>query len=339
MRYADTYDLIRLPYFKLNADKKIILKPQYRKYHIVDSHTHLGWSYLFGRRIDLSILNKQTLHFFPERGNTLDLNHYSAVDFAPHTAKKARLETIRGAFDTRGFGRTHTLPNILEEMDRMGISESITLAIDFPFVSNNSEHILHSIASQEEYKKRIIPFISLHPLDLHKERKLLGFIGKGAQGIKLHPQIQMFRPTDRGAYEIYELARKHALPILFHTGLSPISPKWQKKFVEFDDFAIVCRDFPENTFVLGHSGVLEYGRAMELSRKYENVYLELSGQPPQVIKEMLLKNGHEKLLFGSDWPYYPSIIPLAKVLIATERAKDEVRASILGRNAQRLFKI
>jgi len=52
---------------------------------------------------------------------------------------------------------------------------------------------------------------------------------------------------------------------------------------------------------------------------------------------MIRKNGHEKLLFGSDWPYYPSIIPLAKVLLATEREKDEVRADILGANVQRLF--
>lgn len=337
MRYADTYDLIRLPYFELNDAKKIVLKPQYKKYTIIDSHTHLGWSYLFGRKIDLSAVHERTLHFFPEQDNTLDLNHYSAVDFEAKTAKKARYETVRGAFDTKGFSKTHTIPNILEEMDRMGIAQSITLAIDFPFMSNNSEHILLSIASQREFKKRIIPFVSLHPLDIHKERNLMGFIEKGARGIKLHPQIQMFRPTDRGAYEIYELAKKHSLPILFHTGLSPISPQWQKRFVEFDDFATLCRDFPDNTFILGHSGVLEYERAMELSEKYEHVYLELSGQPPQVIGEMIRKNGHEKLLFGSDWPYYPSIIPLAKVLLATEREKDEVRARILGANAQRLF--
>lgn len=337
MKYIDVYDFIKLPYFELDEDKKLILKPHYKKYHIIDSHTHLAWSYLFARKIDLHARYGQTLHFFPERGNDIDLNHYSAVDFEANTAKKARFETVRGAFNSQGFGRTHTIPNMLEEMDRMGISQSVALAIDFPLVSNNSEHMLTSIATQKEIKKRIIPFISLHPLDFHKERKLKEFIRQGARGIKLHPQIQLFKPTDRGAYEIYELAKKYKLPILFHTGLSPISPRWQKRFVEFSEFEKVCKDFPENTFILGHSGVLEYKAAMELSRTYTHVCLELSGQPPHAIREMIEKNGHEKLLFGSDWPYYPSAIPLAKVLIATEGLKEDVRAGLLGTNARRIL--
>lgn len=337
MKYDDVYDFIKLPYFELDGDKKLILKPYYKKYHIIDSHTHLGWSYLFAKKTDLHAHYEQTLHFFPERGNKIDINHYSAVDFEANTAKKARFETVRGAFDSRGFSRTHTIPNMFEEMDRMGIFQSIVLAIDFPLMSKNSEHILSSVSSQKEISKRIIPFISLHPLDFHKERKLAEFMKKGARGIKLHPQIQLFKPTDRGAYEIYELAKKHKLPILFHTGLSPISPAWQKRFVEFSEFARVCDDFPENTFILGHSGVLEYKIAMDLSKKHKNVYLELSGQPPQVIREMIQKNGYEKLLFGSDWPYYPSAIPLAKVLIATETMKEEVRGGLLGTNAMRVF--
>lgn len=337
MKYADVYDLVRLPYFELNKDEKLVLKPSYKRFHIIDSHTHLGWSYLLARKIDLSIYHEQTRHFFPEKGNELDLDHYSAVDFEADTAKKARFETVRGAFNSGGFSRTHTIPNMVEEMDRMGISQSIALAIDFPLLSNNSEHILSSIASQKEINKRIIPFISLHPLDLDKERKLTEFMKKGARGIKLHPQIQLFKPTHRGAYEIYEIAKKYKLPILFHTGLSPISPSWQKRFVEFSEFAKVCMDFPENTFILGHSGVLEYQKAIALSKKHKNVYLELSGQPPQVIREMIQKNGYEKLLFGSDWPYYPSAIPLAKVLIATETMKEEVRGGLLGINAMRVF--
>lgn len=337
MKYVDIYDFIKLPYFELDGNKKLTLKPHYKNYHIIDSHTHLGWSYLLARRIDLHAHYDQTLHFFPEKGNDIDLSHYSAVDFKANSARKARFETVRGAFNSRGFSCTHTIPNILEEMDRMGIAQSITLAIDFPLLSNNSEHILSSILSRKEISKRIIPFISLHPLDLHKERKLVEFMKKGARGIKLHPQIQLFKPTHRGAYEIYELAKKYKLPILFHTGLSPISPAWQKKFVEFSEFATVCKDFPENTFILGHSGVLEYKTAMDLSKKYENVYLELSGQPPQVIEEMIQQNGYEKLLFGSDWPYYPSAIPLAKVLIATENERDEIRQGILGANASRVL--
>lgn len=337
MRFNNIYELVKLPYFELDSNKKIVLRPQYKKHHIVDSHTHLGWSYLFSRKINLHLSYEKTHYFFPERHNAFDITHYTAVDFEDKNAKKARLETVRGAFNSRGYSKTHTIPNILEEMKRMGIERSIVLAIDFPLVSKNSEHILTSIASNEEGKKRLIPFISLHPMERNKEKKLKQFILNGARGIKLHPQIQLFKPTHKGAYEIYELAKAYNLPILFHTGLSPISPSWQRRFVEFSHFRKMCLDFPDNLFIFGHAGVLDYKEAIALSKKYKNVHLELSGQPPQIIKEMIKINGYDKLLFGSDWPYYPSVLPLAKVFLATEGMKEEVRSAILGGNVERIL--
>jgi len=339
MKFVDIADLIRLAYFELDDKKKIVLKPQYKKNAIVDAHTHLGWSYLLARKVNLQLSYTNTQYFFPEKDNAFDISHYNAVDFKVENAKKARFETVRGAFNSNGYSRTHTIPNILADMNRMGICSSIVLAIDFPTLSTNSEQILNSIASNEEGKKRLIPFISLHPLMRNKEQKLKDFIKSGARGIKLHPQIQLFKPTHKGAYEIYELAKAYKLPILFHTGLSPISPKWQKRFVEPIYFKKVCADFPENVFILGHSGgAFDHKEAMQLAKQNKNVYLELSGQPPQVIKEIIQKNGHEKLFFGSDWPYYPSVLPLAKVLLATEGMKDDVRTAILGKNVQSLLK-
>ena len=339
MKFRDILDLARLPYFEINNDKKIILKPQYKKYPIIDIHTHLGWSYLFAQKINLHAYHEKTHYFFPETGNPFDISHYSAVDYKARNAKKARRETVRGLLNTKGFGKTHSIPNLIEEMNRMGINQSVVLAIDFPVASKNSEHIMSSIASHEEGRKRLITFISLHPREKNKEQKLKRFLAQGAKGIKLHPQIQLFRPIHKGAYEIYELAKKYKLPILFHTGLSPLSPKWHQRYVEFSYFKKVCADFPYNTFILGHSGVLDYKEAIQLSRQYEHVYLELSGQPPQVIKEMIKVNGSEKLFFGSDWPYYPSALPLAKVLLATEGMREGVREAILGKNAQRVLKI
>jgi len=339
MKFIDVPDLVRLPYFEMNSNKKIVLKPQYKKHHIIDVHTHLGWSYLFAQKINLHARYEKTHYFFPETGNPFDISHYSAVDYEAQNAKKARRETVRGLVNSKGFGKTHSIPNLVEEMDRMGIEQSVVLAIDFPVASKNSEHIMSSIASHKEGKKRLISFISLHPMERNKEKKLKRFISLGAKGIKLHPQIQLFKPTHKGAYEIYELAKKYNVPILFHTGLSPLSPQWHRRYVEFSLFKTVCADFPHNTFILGHSGVLDYKEAMQLSHKYKHVYLELSGQPPQIIKEIIKVNGPEKLFFGSDWPYYPSVLPLAKVLLATEEMHGDVREAILGGNARRVLKI
>ncbi|MCX6731986.1 MAG: hypothetical protein NTV98_00415, partial [Candidatus Roizmanbacteria bacterium] len=75
MKFADVHDLIRLPYFEHNSVNQLILKPQYKKYSIIDAHTHLGWSYLFSRKIDLSIAHEKTHYFFPERNNAFDITH------------------------------------------------------------------------------------------------------------------------------------------------------------------------------------------------------------------------------------------------------------------------
>lgn len=157
-------------------------------------------------------------------------------------------------------------------------------------------------------------------------------------GIKLHPTFQLFRPTNRFALEIYDLAAKHELPILFHTGFSPLMPKFFRKFVVFGEFEKVVKDFPDTIFILGHSAISEYERAAKLGRKNENVYLEVSGQPPQAIKKMINTMGDERILFGTDWPFYPIAISLAKVLVGTE-GSFKSRERILGKNAKKLLMV
>ncbi len=336
MKFDDVLDLDKLPYFTKSEGKLFLKKEYIPQSGIIDSHTHLGWWYLFGRPINLSKKTKETLYFFPEKDNPVDFTQYTAFDYLPQNKKRARLETVRAAIDSSGYSSTHTIPNRLEEMNRLGIKKSVVLTIDFPVISHNSDSVLHAIKKNEESKKRLDVYVSLHPLEQNKEKKLKEFIKKGARGIKLHPQIQMFKPTRKGAYEIYELALQYKLPILFHTGLSPISPRWQQKYVEFSLFEKVIKDFPKNTFILGHSGVLDYKRAIEIARGRENIFLELSGQPPSIITDMIKLNGHDNLLYGSDWPYYPSVLPLAKVFLATEGMKKEVREAILQGNARRL---
>jgi len=41
-------------------------------------------------------------------------------------------------------------------------------------------------------------------------------------------------------------------------------------------------------------------------------------------------------MLGSDWPFYHQVVPIAKVLLATE-GQPEVRRRVLWENAARLF--
>lgn len=331
MKFKDVHDLVNLGYFDKNENDQLILKNQVFDQGIIDFHTHLGFSFLIAKKLDLEC-SCQMKHLFPEKGNPLDFDHYSAYDFTPENADICRKETMRQAFDSNGYSKTHTIPNIIEEMDRMKVSHSVILAIELAVASKNSKHILDKINNN----KRLIPFASFHPFTLNKREKLEYYIAMGARGIKLHPPIQMTKPSNRLYLDICELAREYDLPILFHTGHSPLSPEFERKYVDVSDFEAVIKNFPDVTFIMGHSGIDYYKETAELGRKYENVYLELSGQPPHAIKEMIDIMGSEKLLFGSDWPFYPVAFPLAKVLIATE-GNDKVREQILKTNAEHLL--
>ncbi len=89
-------------------------------------------------------------------------------------------------------------------------------------------------------------------------------------------------------------------------------------------------------FILGHAGARDIGDAIPLARKYPNAWMEIHGQGVTRLNELIETVGPDRLLFGTDWPFYHLAATLAKVLIVTEK-RPEVRRAILSGNADRLF--
>jgi predicted TIM-barrel fold metal-dependent hydrolase len=133
-----------------------------------------------------------------------------------------------------------------------------------------------------------------------------------------------------------ELATSYHMPVLFHCGFTPLSPRWQKRFSVMEDYEKIVSWYTKTPIILGHTGIDEWEKAVQIAKKYDHVYLELSGQPPQVIKKIIQVLGDDRLLFGSDWPYYPAALPLAKVLLATE-GLEKTREKLLYGNAHKLL--
>jgi predicted TIM-barrel fold metal-dependent hydrolase len=331
MKFNSVQELDKLDYFKKDENNRLILADGVFDQGIIDFHAHLGFSYFFGKKIDLECPCRMQ-HFFPEEDNPIDLDIYSAYDFTPENRDICQKETVRQGLNNNGFARTHTIPNILEEMDRMKVSQSVILAVELALASKNTEHILKHVKNVD----RLIPFMSLHPFWMGKREKIVRHIADGARGIKLHPPVQMVKPSSKTYYPIYELAREYNLPVFFHSGHSPLSPDFERKYVNINDYETAIKAFPDVTMIMGHSSIDNFREAAQLGRKYENVYLETSGQPPAAINEIVNIMGSEKVLFGSDWPFYPIAFPLVKVLIATEKT-PLVRERHLKTNAERLL--
>ena len=89
-------------------------------------------------------------------------------------------------------------------------------------------------------------------------------------------------------------------------------------------------------FVLGHAGARDVEDAIPFALRHPNVFLDIHGQGIRQIDELIDKVGPDRLLFGSDWPFYHPVATLAKVLIVTE-GRPEVRDAILSNTARKLL--
>jgi predicted TIM-barrel fold metal-dependent hydrolase len=171
-----------------------------------------------------------------------------------------------------------------------------------------------------EVKKTKGKLLSLCTIDPFGEEESVNMLKKsieelGFRGLKLHPVIQQFYPNNRRLYPIYETMQNYRMPILFHSGgigIVPFKDSLGRPSL-IDDVA--C-DFPELPIIIGHGGRIWYDETAMLLRKHTHVYADISTNIGRFalyksapLEWMLYKvkvwaGGLEKVLFGSDYPFY-----------------------------------
>jgi hypothetical protein len=137
--------------------------------------------------------------------------------------------------------------------------------------------------------------------------------------------------------------------LLVHTGCGPgpweipeLAEYCNPKYLE-----PLAKDYDVN-IVLAHSGYYSrdnpgifFKDALELARKYENVWLEISAVPDVVTDPILADKvkdalgGFDRVLFGSDYLEYMAIS--VHVIKKARHLTDEDKAKILGLNAKQLL--
>lgn len=188
----------------------------------------------------------------------------------------------------------------------------------------------------------LIPFCNVNPFlvaDLAGE--LERYVTEmGFRGLKLYPTYQHFYPNDSRLYPLYAKAEELGIPVMLHTG-SSIFRGARIKYGDplyLDDVAV---DFPTLTLLLVHSGRgFWYDRAYFLTKLHANVYMEISGLPPQKLLTYFpeLERVADKVIFGSDWPGMPFIGRNIE-LIRGLPLREETKVKILGGNAARILGI
>jgi uncharacterized protein len=171
------------------------------------------------------------------------------------------------------------------------------------------------------------------------------------RGLKLHPSIQAFYPTDPVIEPVIEMATELDIPILIHTTSMPI-PNTRSRFddpMEIDDLAL---RFPDVKIVMAHGDPL--GPAWAIAGKHKNVYMDttttfaricrlIPGIGEDTLEQMAMVSGvhgSHKVIFGTDAnPLKPERIAYNLEPLMALQIPDEAKSRILGGNARKLLKL
>ena len=154
----------------------------------------------------------------------------------------------------------------------------------------------------------------------------------GLVGIKLGPNYSGFDPLCAEAHRVYDYAERHALPILFHQGTSPIrdAPIRFAHPLLMDEIAIA---HPQLRVVMAHMGHPWPRETAVVVRKHPHVYADVSSLVlrPRLCWEALIEatewGAAHKLLLGSDYP----VVFAGETIAGLRRVNDVVAGTGLPR--------
>lgn len=253
----------------------------------------------------------------------------------PDKNAEATLQATVRMFNVPTFGAA-TAADLLEKMDLCSISHA-AIHMVAPSAAGVRDTNTWLIGLNQD---RFIKFGTLHPRFGGTEEEVRRMRDGGVAGVKFQPDVQQFTPDEKSlTYGMYEALARHGFAVMFHVGGEPLpSPRDRSKPAMI---ANIARDFPELRIIAAHLGGLNM---------WEDVYGMLAGRPnvylesslsyeyinPGLAEKIIRKHGHEKVFFGSDYPFGDVKRSLAAARAVPFLTSIEKEA-ILGRNAWKFF--
>jgi len=242
---------------------------------------------------------------------------------------------------------------MIRVLERAGVRVIVCSAHEALF-GNPAQGNAQMQAAIERHPRRLAGYWSVNPnLDTSWQQAASDFeVARGFMGFKLLPDYHTY-PLDGSRYQpALEFANTRRLLVLVHTwGGSPFNGP--------DRIATVAARYPKAVFLMGHSCFGAWEQAVTLARDYPNVYLDItavyvahdfavlpygSGTPLPlasglhvngIIEYMVARAGPDKIVFGTDLPWYSPYYAAGAVLFA--HIDEQARRDILYRNAERLL--
>ncbi|MDF2855425.1 MAG: putative TIM-barrel fold metal-dependent hydrolase [Neobacillus sp.] len=155
------------------------------------------------------------------------------------------------------------------------------------------------------------------------------YIKQGLHGLKMAPMVHQFSLLGKTSKALADLCGQLDIPFYTHT-IFPASASTSA-------VGKLASEFKDTTFIIGHMGFGPMDiEAIELSSSMENVYLETSSANYLAIETAVEKCGHEKVIYGSEFPLSDPYVE--KVKIERLPISDDKKDYIFSKNILRLMK-
>ena len=232
------------------------------------------------------------------------------------------------------YGETMAVDGLLRQMDQHGVDLSVVTPFtppDLDFSRANNE-VAQAV---RQHPDRLIGCIRIDPRiqAASRDEILRGVEIYGFRCVALHPHEQGFAANHPCVLPAIALADQHRLIVHVATGYPVVSTPTQ--------IAVLARQFPHTPFVFGHMGADAYFfDAIKVSALFSNVYLEtaghvLTGEAKNGLRLAIDAAGDDRVIFGSDSPYFDLGVELKRVEVAG--LPPESQARVLGDNLLRLL--
>lgn len=219
----------------------------------------------------------------------------------------------------------------LDLMDAHGIAQAWVFTLDglfFDPVPHNDR--LQAFCAGDP--QRLIPFCTVQPRAPGAVDELRRCVLQlGMRGVKLHPWVQSFSPTEPFMDALGEEMAELGLPVVFHDGTPPYSSPLQ--------IAYFAQRHPRVPVLLGHAGLHDlWKEAIYAAERCPNIYLVPCGMPPHGLKQAWERLPAERFLFGSDAgfgdPYWQPFV-MSKIRELPLSPDEEIL--VFGANADRIL--
>lgn len=167
-------------------------------------------------------------------------------------------------------------------------------------------------------------------------------LGLGAVALKVHPVHAGCAPDDAALWPAYALCEERGIPVVIHCGTSTF-PGADNRFADPAPVDRLSHHFPGVQWLLAHGGRgWWYDAAAFIVTSRPNVWLELSGLPPQRLATYYcrfdLPRLLEKAVFGTDWPGAPGFRRNVEGIAGLGLTRSTLEG-VMWRNANTIYRL